>query len=173
MSVNYLGMIISFFGFFTGIKFPDWDFLFRLRHRSILTHSPILSIGLIFTYYTRLEDSLFAYLIASFSFGVMVHMIFDIFPHGWGSGSLLKIPFGRTTCSPKTTRYFFLVTIVLEFFVVLIFLNQRKEYLIYSIFGLLYMLYKVPKERKFWRPVSFYLIFICLGYLNFIDITLK
>ena len=173
MTINYLGMILSFFGFFTGIKFPDWDFLLRLRHRSIITHSPILSLGLVFTYYTRFEENLFAYLIASFSFGIMIHMIFDLFPHGWGSGALLKIPIGRMTCSPKTTKYFFLVTIVFEFFLVLIFLSQKQEYFLYSIFGFFYMLYKVPKEKKFWRPLGLYLIFIALGYLNFIDIATK
>lgn len=173
MTVNYLGLTLSFFGFFTGIKFPDWDFIFRLRHRSVLTHSPFLSFALIFLYYTRFEEMLFTYLIASFSFGIMIHMIFDIFPHGWGSGALLKIPIGKMSCSPKVSKYFFFLTILIEFFIVLVFLDHKEEYILYLGFGFLYMLYKVPREKKFWRPIGLYLLFALCGYLNFVDIVIK
>lgn len=173
MKIEYLGLVVSFFCFLIGIKFPDWDFKWKLRHRSIITHSPFFSIVLVVLYYTKLEENLFSYVIASFSFGMMIHMIFDLFPHGWGSGALLKIPVARISCSPKNSQYFFLFTIIFNFFFVLLFLERKEEYFIYSIFGFLYMLTRIPYEKKIWRPFGLYLMLILLGTLNFVDIALK
>lgn len=173
MRIEYLGLVISFFCFLIGIKFPDWDFKWKLRHRSIITHSPLFSTILVFLYYTKLEERLFSYVIASFSFGIAIHMIFDLFPHGWGSGALLKIPIFKMTCSPKNSQYFFLFTIILNFFYVLLFLERKEEYFIYILFGFLYMLSRIPYEKKFWRPFGLYFLLIALGALNFVDIALK
>lgn len=173
MKIEYLGLLLSFFCFLIGVKFPDWDFKWKLRHRSIITHSPLFPILLVLLYYTKLEQRLFTYVIASFSFGIMIHMIFDLFPHGWGSGALLKIPIFRISCSPKNSQYFFLFTIIVSFFLVLLFLERQEEYFIYSVFGLFYMLTRIRYEKKIWRPMGLYLILVLLGILNFIDIALK
>ena len=42
--LNLLGFLLIVVSFFLGIKLPDWDFKLRLRHRSILTHSPFVTI---------------------------------------------------------------------------------------------------------------------------------
>ncbi len=39
--ISTLELIILFAAYFLGIKFPDWDFKLKLKHRSILTHSPL------------------------------------------------------------------------------------------------------------------------------------
>lgn len=171
--IHLPGMVLSFFGVFLGLRFPDWDFKWKLRHRSIITHSPLFSVLLFLLYRYKVEESLFAYLVASFSFGIMLHMILDIFPHGWGPGTLLKIPLGRITCSPRTSKRFYFFTIVMEFLLVVFLLEKKEEYFLYTLFGILYLVLKIPKEKKFFRPAFLYVIFIALGALNFVDIPLK
>ena len=43
-NINLLGFLLITVSFLFGIKLPDWDFKLRLRHRSILTHSPFVTI---------------------------------------------------------------------------------------------------------------------------------
>ena len=45
--VSFAGIIVSFTAYFLGIRFPDWDFKLNLKHRSILTHSPLILLILI------------------------------------------------------------------------------------------------------------------------------
>ena len=48
--ISMLEIIILFAAYFLGIKFPDWDFKLKLKHRSILTHSPLALLFLIRIY---------------------------------------------------------------------------------------------------------------------------
>lgn len=87
---------------------------------------------------------------------MMIHMIFDLFPHGWGSGALLKIPVARISCSPKNSQYFFSLPLF-SIFLCLTFLERKEEYFIYSIFGFLYMLTRIPYEKKSGDPLDYIL----------------
>ena len=51
-NINLLGFLLITVSFLFGIKLPDWDFKLRLRHRSILTHSPFITLIFISLYET-------------------------------------------------------------------------------------------------------------------------
>jgi len=66
-NINLLGFLLITVSFLFGIKLPDWDFKLRLRHRSILTHSPFVTIIFITLYETK-TSYFFKYFIVGFSF---------------------------------------------------------------------------------------------------------
>lgn len=87
--VPLMGIFTSFTAYFVGMKFPDWDFKMKLRHRSILTHSPLILLIFI-KVYEESPNEIFRYFIMGFSIALSLHFIFDLYPRGWGGGSLIK-----------------------------------------------------------------------------------
>ena len=52
-TIDFISITLMWMSFLIGIKFPDWDFKMRLKHRNILTHSPLILWVLIFFYKTQ------------------------------------------------------------------------------------------------------------------------
>ena len=127
LDINYLGFLLITVSFFFGIKLPDWDFKLKLRHRSILTHSPFVTIIFIALYETK-TSYFFKYFIVGFSTAIAIHILFDLFPYKWKGGALLKIPFNNITCSKETTKLFFIVTILVSEFLSVFYMTDLKEY---------------------------------------------
>ena len=114
-NINLLGFLLITVSFLFGIKLPDWDFKLRLRHRSILTHSPFVTIIFITLYETK-TSYFFKYFIVGFSIAIAIHILFDLFPRKWYGGALLKIPFNNISCSEETTKIFFTITALISTF---------------------------------------------------------
>ena len=82
-----------------GSLFPDIDRikLFRLRHRSTVTHGFLLPVlVLIAGRATRSEWA--DWIVAGFAAGVALHLAFDLFPGKWRGFALVDVPkLGRCT----------------------------------------------------------------------------
>ena len=133
LDINYLGFLLITVSFFFGIKLPDWDFKLKLRHRSILTHIPFVTIIFIALYETK-TSYFFKYFIVGFSTAIAIHILFDLFPYKWKGGALLKIPFNNITCSKETTKLFFIATILVSEFLSVFYMTDLKEYFFVIIF---------------------------------------
>ena len=84
-------------GLAVGLHLPDIDqFLPLLDHRSILTHSPFLSIAIFILALKKRHAGLLMAAVG-ISLGVAVHLAFDLFPRGWSGYALISAPiYGRT-----------------------------------------------------------------------------
>ena len=172
LDINYLGFLLITVSFFFGIKLPDWDFKLKLRHRSILTHSPFVTIIFIALYETK-TSYFFKYFIVGFSTAIAIHILFDLFPYKWKGGALLKIPFNNITCSKETTKLFFIVTILVSEFLSVFYMTDLKEYFFVIILSICIFIKKIPYEKICVRPCLICLILILvLGSLKFPELFL-
>lgn len=166
-SIDYGRILIGVSAFYIGIKFPDYDFKLRLQHRSILTHSPLMTIFLLY-YYMKEPTEILRYFITSFSFGVGLHLIFDLFPKGWGGGALLKIPLLRLKCGPEATINLFKIFIVISLGICIKYVKTEREFWCFFVLGIIIILRNIVKERKLFRPlIAYVLFFFILGSVKY------
>lgn len=164
--LSILGIILIFVSFLFGIKLPDWDFKLNLRHRSIITHSPLITVLLI-VFYKINEDYFFKYFIVGFSIAIAIHIIFDLFPHKWQGGALLKIPI-NISCSEKITKLFFVLTILVNTFISIFYMTSIYEYLFVLFLSIITFIRKRKYEKSFVRPILiFVFLFGTLGIMKF------
>lgn len=157
-NINLIGIIVLIAAFAIGIKFPDWDFKLKLKHRNILTHSPFVTIILLY-YYFKMPNEVSRYFIIGFSMAMGIHFIFDIFPKGWGGGSLLQIPFICYSCKPKITKMLLNIFILTSFFITIILTKNEIEFLLLFLLGLISLIKNIKKEKKIMRPLLAYSLF--------------
>lgn len=166
-NIDILGLVLITVSFFLGIKFPDFDFKLRLRHRSIITHSPLITILLIALYEVK-KDFFFKYFIVGFSIAIAVHMLFDLFPYKWHGGALLKIPINNITCSKETTKLFFIFTILINSFISIFYIEMIEEYIFVIVLSLLVFIKKSKYEKSIIRPILiFAFLMLFLGILKY------
>ena len=166
-NINLLGFLLITVSFLFGIKLPDWDFKLRLRHRSILTHSPFVTIIFITLYETK-TSYFFKYFIVGFSSAIAIHILFDLFPRKWHGGALLKIPFNGITCSKETTKLFFIATSLVSVFLAIFYMTDIKEYYFVLIFSIFIFVKKSKYENATIKPaIIFTFLYLILGILKF------
>lgn len=164
--INLLGFILIFVAFLFGIKLPDWDFKLGLRHRSIITHSPFITLLLVLAYKVK-NDFFFKYFIVGFSIAIAIHMIFDLFPYKWQGGALLKIPI-NISCDEKTTKLFFSMTVLVNIFIGIFYMTDIYEYIFVILLSCIIFIKKRKYERSFIRPMLIFVFLIgALGILKF------
>lgn len=166
-NINLLGFLLIAVSFLFGIKLPDWDFKLKLSHRSILTHSPFITIIFIALYETK-RSYFFKYFIVGFSTAMAIHILFDLFPKKWHGGALLKIPFNKISCTEETTKIFFIATILVSIFLAIFYMTDIKEYYFVLFFGIISLIKKRKYENAFFKPAFiFAFIYFFLGSLKF------
>ena len=166
-NINLLGFLLITVSFLFGIKLPDWDFKLRLRHRSILTHSPFVTIIFITLYETK-TSYFFKYFIVGFSIAIAIHILFDLFPRKWYGGALLKIPFNNISCSEETTKIFFTITALVSIFLGIFYMTDIQEYYFVLFYSILTFIKKRKYENAFIKPtLIFAFLYIFLGSFKF------
>ena len=102
--------LILIFFYYVGFKFPDYDFKFKLSHRNILTHSPLLVIILFvlhqskiltLTYKTKYDITDFV--TVGLSLGIAIHLLYDLFPKSFKGTALLQFPIVEKSLSKDET----------------------------------------------------------------------
>ena len=165
--LDFMGMSVAITAFLVGLKFPDFDFKLKLKHRNILTHSPFL-VFIFLYYYTKEPVEITRYFIIGFSLAIGIHLIFDLFPKGWGGGALLKIPIVSLQCGPTLTQNLLKLFIVTSLGISIKYTRQETEFLLILFLGGFTILRNVRKEKKLIRPLFLYLIFFaCLGSFKY------
>lgn len=165
---NIFPLILILVSFSLGIKIPDWDLKFKIRHRNILTHSPLITLILIISYQASNKDYILKYFIIGFSLAIGIHMLFDIFPKKWQGGALLKIPFKKKSCSKEITIKFFIFTIIFGFFTATFYCENLIEYIFIIILGVFSIIKKQKFENSIYRPMLIFLIItIFFAYIKF------
>lgn len=166
-NINIAGVVVSLTAYLVGIKFPDWDFKMGLKHRSILTHSP-LAIFILIELYRRDESQTFRYFIMGFSLAMAIHFIFDLFPKGWGGGALLKVPVMGISLSPKVTKTLLIIFTLIALFIVIHFTEGLAEYIYLFGLGVFSLMKNLKKENKFFRPfIAYSFVFIMIGAVKY------
>ena len=166
-NINLLGFLLITVSFLFGIKLPDWDFKLRLRHRSILTHSPFVTIIFIALYETK-TSYFFKYFIVGFSIAIAIHILFDLFPKKWYGGALLKIPFNNISCSEETTKIFFIITALISTFLGIFYMTDIQEYYFVLFYTIITFIKKRKYENAFIKATSiFSFLYIFLGSFKF------
>ncbi len=159
--IIFYKIIFMFIAFNVGIKFPDWDFHLNLRHRSIITHSPL--ILLFFLQFYVIEKSEFLRIfISSFAIAMALHFIFDIFPKGWSRGALLHIPLLKLELRPFVSKSFLACFIIISLFISLYTTKTFEEYILLGLFSIIKIIRDIRKEKKLFRPLCLFLLSFCL-----------
>ena len=168
--VSFAGIIVSFTAYFLGIRFPDWDFKFNLKHRSILTHSPLILLILI-RFYERDSNDTFRYFLIGFALALSLHFIFDLYPKGWGGGALLKIPVVGISCNPQLTKILLIFFTVLSTIIAVAYTKNSMEFLYLFSLEVFTILKNMKKEGKLIRPLFSYSFFLLvIGCIKYKDI---
>lgn len=156
-NLSLTGIIVFITAFLIGIKFPDWDFKMKLRHRNILTHSPLI-LAVFYWAYLRNPNPEFRYFIMGFSLAIGIHLIFDIFPKGWGGGALLQTPFVKYSFKKNISITLFLIFIVISLGMAVKNTAVLEEVIFIFIFGSSIIIFNTVKEEKLVRPMSMYVL---------------
>ncbi|MCS5423058.1 MULTISPECIES: hypothetical protein [Psychrilyobacter] len=176
-AIDIIGLVLGLFSVFIGIKYPDWDFKLKLKHRSILTHSPLITLFFIYIYLNKQggflgfggeKETGFRYFIMGFSIGMGIHFLYDLFPNGWNGSALLHIPILNRKIKKMGSVTLFILFTVISFMTGIKLSRSIEETILFLILGLLLLGLNKRKEGKLIRPTgSFLLLF--LGIASYID----
>ena len=174
--VNPMGIIIGLTAFLIGFKFPDWDFKFKLKHRNILTHSPIVLLIMIF-FYGKDPNEISRFFIMGFSLGMGIHFIYDLFPKGWGGSALLHIPVIKKSCGVKGSIALFKIFSLVSIIISILFTFREHEIITIFLLGIITLIKNISKEKKIIRPIFVYtlifIIFSSIKYNNLYSVILN
>ncbi|UUV18877.1 hypothetical protein NRK67_05040 [Fusobacteria bacterium ZRK30] len=176
-TIDTIGLVLGLFSVFIGIKYPDWDFKLKLKHRSILTHSPLITVFFIYIYMKKQGGFLsfggeqeigFRYFIMGFSIGMGIHFLYDLFPKGWKGSALLHVPILNRKIKKWGSIILFLLFTLISLVVGIGLSHSIEETILFLILGLLLLGLNRRKEGKLIRPTgSFLLLF--LGIASYTD----
>lgn len=155
--INLMGGFVSFAAYFIGFKFPDWDFKMKLKHRNILTHSPLMTLILII-FYLREPNDISRFFIGGFSLGMGIHFIFDLFPKKWSGGALIQIPILGKSLSPRWSQLFFKISSLISLTITVVFSRFEYELLLFFLLGIVTLIKNMAKEKKLIRPLLIYTV---------------
>ncbi len=165
--IKIINVIVMFVAYLVGMKFPDWDFKFKLKHRNILTHSPLLLFVFVF-YYMKTPEETLRYFIMGFALAMGVHFVFDLFPKGWGGGALIHLPIGGLYFKPEASKIILRSSSLIAFLIAVFYTKQTTEFLILFILGGLTIFINIFKEKKLIRPLfGFLVIYLLCGSLKY------
>lgn len=165
--IIFYKIIFIFIAFNVGIKFPDWDFHLNLKHRSIVTHSPLILIILL-QFYIMEKSEFLRIFISGFAMALTLHFIFDIFPKGWSRGALLHVPILKLELKPFISKSFFAGFIVISLFISLYTTKNLEEYFLLGIFSVIKIIRDIKKEGKLFRPLCLFLVsFLLVGNIKY------
>lgn len=157
--ISMSGLVVFMAAYFIGIKFPDWDFKLKLRHRNILTHSPLILVFFMWIY-RKNPSTEFRYFIMGFALSIGVHLIFDIFPKGWGGGARLQTPFVKHSFSAGTSKVMFFIFILTSIGIGIRYTSAIEEVIFLLLYGVGCILLNTVKEEKLMRPMSLYVVLL-------------
>jgi len=170
--ISFIGIILIWMSFLIGLKFPDWDFKLKIKHRNILTHSPIILWVMIYFYKTQNDVEVFRFSIMGFSLAIGLHMIFDFFPKGWSRGALIYFPYLKLGLGVKGSKGFIFSTSVYCIFLAIKYSKHYLEILVLIFLGVYTIVKNKKKEEKFFRPFTFFtIVSIFLSAIKYEEIS--
>ncbi len=87
------GLVLLIAGLWIGLELPDVDqSVSFLRHRSIITHGPLIPAAL-FVFAVSNQSVPLRWLAMGVCIGFAVHLAFDLYPKGWQGYALISVPY--------------------------------------------------------------------------------
>lgn len=164
-------LILLFSSFIIGMRFPDWDFKMKIKHRNILTHSPIVLWVMIYFYKQQSSNAIFEYFIIGFSLAIGIHLLFDFFPKGWAMGALIYLPFVDICMGVKLSKLIIFLSSMCSFYLAIHYTKTEEVVYILIVLSIVTFLKNIVKEGKFFRPFSiFATVFLILSSVKFPEI---
>lgn len=167
-----LFLLIVFY--YIGLKFPDIDLKIKgLGHRSILTHSPLLTVGLwilhkknyLWLVYKGKYD-ITNYVIIGLALGIAVHLLYDLRPKSFKGSALITYPYVKGSLSINESIIFMLISVLINLFLVISYVKTLYEMLILFILFIITLIKKKNVEKGFWTTIIFFILifFGCIYY---------
>ena len=161
-------LVLLFTSFIIGMRFPDWDFKLKIKHRNILTHSPIILWVMIYFYNRQSNSEVFEYFIIGFSLAMGIHLLFDFFPKGWAMGALIHFPVINTSVGIRMSKMIIFFSSVYSFYLAIHYTQTIVVAYILGVLSLFTIFKNTVKEEKFFRPfITFLVVFLSLSGLKF------
>lgn len=169
--IGIIGLILIWAAFLIGIKYPDWDFKMKLKHRNMLTHSPLILWGMIYFYHSQNDVEVFRFFIMGFAMALGLHMVFDSFPRGWSRGALIYFPIVKVGLGVKLSRSFIYLSAISSIFLAVKLSKTYFEVIVLFFLGLYKIIKDTTREEKFFRPFFFFsIVLIGLGAIKYDEI---
>ena len=134
--------IVFLFAFCLGLKVSDVDLYTRgLVHRSILTHSVLIPLLLLYTGKYAVVSGL--------ALGMSIHLLADSFPKAWVGGALINVPWYGSI--GRWSPWWLMTNSVLCLILGVMVLPKISEwfcFLVFFITGLSAMWYMLKKEQS-------------------------
>lgn len=181
---NYtlITVILLIIFYYIGLKFPDIDLKIKgLGHRSIVTHSPLVSIMLMFLHKSdtliliyKHEYDVSGIIIGAFSLGIVIHILYDLVPKKFIGSALIKFPYSRQGLTKQQTIIFMITTAAISSMISVYYFTDILYLYVGEFLILTTLIIKRNKERGFFIPVIlFCLIFLfCIYFRNYVIIHL-
>ena len=149
--VTLVAPVFVVVGLHCGIVMPDIDQRINLLlHRSIITHSPLIPLILLFLA-LRIGLGLYAFAMGV-NIGFAVHHAFDLFPKGWMGTALISIPFYDYTPGLFSWIWIAFTTLACAYLAARLAQGQLDR--IWYLLGFIYIfILTVPKEGAWFGPV--------------------
>lgn len=162
-------LMISFF--YIGFKFPDIDLKFKsIGHRSIITHSPLLSLMLFILHETNMLWLVYAkkyditrYFIIGLSLGIALHLLYDLRPKSFKGTALIKFPYIKKGLTINQSIYFMLISVIILLLISIYQVRTIFEIIIMSVIFLITVIVNRKTEKGFYTVVFLFLLIFCLG----------
>lgn len=144
IALNIVAVGIFIVATSVGLFYPDLDLKMPLfKHRSIVTHSPILSIILL---YSMKQSDITRFFIVGFTMAVAIHLVFDLYPKAWQGFAMIDVPFYG-----KLNRIFSKIALNLGVAIsggICFYLILEKYELFLFLFALVFFFFMYSKKEK-------------------------
>ena len=169
----FCNLLIIYF-YRLGFYFCDLDLNVKmLRHRSILTHSCllILFIKYLENYYNLVfsvrDINLLSIFIISFSFGIIIHLLYDLKPKSLRGTALLSVPIFNFRFNKFWSICFMLLSIIYLASNNIFLINDWFTYILCNLLMIRTFFINFKKENAKFRIILFLLVY------NFIFFIIK
>lgn len=159
-------IIISFY--YIGFKFPDIDLKIKaLGHRSIVTHSFIIPLGMllldkanILSVYYRNQINITHILIEAFALGITLHLIYDLKPKSYKGSALLKLPIISGGLSKIWSIIIIILSIIILSMITIFSIGSLMESITLIILIILTILKNIKVESNIYGTIIISMIII-------------
>lgn len=176
--------IVSFY--YAGLKFPDIDFKLRnfgITHRSMLTHSFFVPAflmllnakGILGIYWQRRYD-ISGIIIVSFSVGIIMHLLYDLFPKKFAGTALIQIPFFQAALKKSQTVAWILASCIILTGISVFYPMTMFNIATFIACIVLTLCFKKNEENGFYAvAILFAVIFFLAAYFrnDYVDFIIK
>lgn len=182
----FINLVLITIFYYIGLRFPDIDLKIKgLRHRSIITHSFLLSLVLFIFHKSEMltliwmkTSDITGTVIAGLSFGMTLHFLYDLRPKKFVGSALIQFPFTqgykkRNALTAPQTVMWLIVSCIIQSLISVYYISSYYEMVILLGCTAFTLYFKRNSEKGFYSVIfMFIIIFFLSFYLRSFAITM-